>query len=665
MIPRHVWVALLGCVLGATGRAHSQPLTSSEFVRAAPQGFGDRQNSLPWSMIWWERENKLFVGTARAMVCTGVAVLELIQPRLPFYPPNDRDIECTPERKDLPLQAEIWSWSPETEAWDLVYRSPNDVEIPGHPGSFVAPDIGFREMQLFVEADGTEALYVSGVSAREFDEQSHRQYREDPQLPPPRILRSTDGQVFSPVPQEPGTFLHDLVPLNGFRGMTSLRGRLYVVASVGALGYGNLLESADPAVGNDSFRKIQVTANDYTPYEIETYNGYLYVGTGGQPAKGDPPVSVWKTDAAGEPPYTFSQVIPPGAFRDKREGPAAISMFVHNGRLFVGTSRELFRINPDDSWDLVVGVPRATPSGPLLPLSGLSDGFGNSLNIHMWRIGDHDGVLYVGTLDGSSKVRRVPGLGANEGFDLYATTTDGWYFTRVTRNGLAESPADRVFDHGVRSLYSTPYGLFVGAANPFYGLNIWRGTKASVAPDGPQRLELEVVNGVVILSWEGPAASRVYVLRDSTTTSTRQIRVPGTHVLGNTWAVVAGGSKGLPDASYQVQIEDALGQLSAPSNVAVAPSQEAGTTFLRLTSTLASWGAPDLLREHVESARELARSADYDGSRRGLGALLQILAPDVRFPAWRVEDAHVLVRKLIRRVTLVDMGLLAPEAIQE
>ena len=37
------------------------------FRQAAPQGFGDRQNSWAWSMYWWK--GKLYVGTNRAWHC--------------------------------------------------------------------------------------------------------------------------------------------------------------------------------------------------------------------------------------------------------------------------------------------------------------------------------------------------------------------------------------------------------------------------------------------------------------------------------------------------------------------------------------------------------------------------------------------------------------------
>jgi hypothetical protein len=51
------------------------------------------------------------------------------------------------------------------------------------------------------------------------------------------------------------------------------------------------------------------------------------------------------------------------------------------------TQTEIIRINPDDTWDLVVGPPRAMPllNGGVewkYPLSGLNAGFGHTLNDH-------------------------------------------------------------------------------------------------------------------------------------------------------------------------------------------------------------------------------------------------------------------------------------------
>ncbi len=441
------------------------PLLPHNFVQAAPQGFGDRQNSWAWSMIWWR--GKLYVGTNRNWMCVQAAMNAYAFPGIP-YPPNDPDLPCPPQWEDLELQAEIWRWTPETDTWERVYQSPNDIEIPDHPGKYVARDIGYRYMRVFTEPDGTEALYVTGVSARSYIKG----------IPPPRILRSTDGVNFEPIPQDPGTFLGDLdtidgIDMNGFRTLKTYKGRLYT--TVGRI-YGNgiLLEAENPAGGNDNFR--QVSPPGMTIFEVEPYNGFLYIGTtdlyNGY--------SILKTDATGEPPYSFTPVVTNGGYRKPRPSGSVLSMFVFKDRLYVGTDRpaELIRINPDDTWDLIIGTPRDTPDGRKEPLSGMGDGFGNWLNWHIWRMGEYNGWLYVGTYDGSTTFHTIswlePILRPYMGFDLYASQ-DGVHFTKITTTGF-----DHMFDCGVRTLESTPYGLFLGTANPYYGLRIWRGVPGEV-----------------------------------------------------------------------------------------------------------------------------------------------------------------------------------------
>src|SRR5574341_9005 len=88
----------------------------------------------------------------------------------------------------------------------------------------------------------------------------------------------------------------------------------------------------------------------------------------------------------------------------------------------------------------------------------------------------HEGHLYLGTMKMSTHLRNIPGAEAalkpNYGFDLYETT-DGQHFAPITVNGFGDK-----FAFGVRSFASTPYGLFLGTANGWYGLQIWRGTPA-------------------------------------------------------------------------------------------------------------------------------------------------------------------------------------------
>jgi hypothetical protein len=101
-------------------------------------------------------------------------------------------------------------------------------------------------------------------------------------------------------------------------------------------------------------------------------------------------------------------------------------------------------------------------------------------NGYFWRIGAHDGWLYVGTFNWALMmnysqsdhwpdfIRRVYGrLGPEEilhnfsGAQLYRSP-DGENWLAVTKSGF-----DNPYNYGIRSLISTPHGLAVGTVNPF------------------------------------------------------------------------------------------------------------------------------------------------------------------------------------------------------
>lgn len=149
----------------------------------------------------------------------------------------------------------------------------------------------------------------------------------------------------------------------------------------------------------------------------------------------------------------------------------------------IGAAAELIRINPDDSWDVVVGYPRITPDGYTFPISGLMAGFGNVFNGHMWRMTVHEGILYVSTLDTSTRFRNDPELGPFAqrfmGFDLY-TSSDGVHFSPITTDGFGDP-----FNLGAGALASTPHGLFLGTANYYYGLQVWLGGTPAALTDTP------------------------------------------------------------------------------------------------------------------------------------------------------------------------------------
>ncbi|MCH7787423.1 MAG: hypothetical protein IIC22_07925, partial [Chloroflexi bacterium] len=487
------------------------PVGINDFTISTPvQGFGDRQNSNIWSMKWWDSKGKLFVGTNRAWLCWSHGAIVKSFPVLGFiYPPKDPDVECAKDINDLELQAEIWSWTPDAidpaaaGTWEMVYRSPADVPIPDtDPVKFTARDIGYRAMEVFTEPDGTEALYVGGTNAKGI-------YGD---VPPPRILRSTDGVNFEPIPQEPGTFMGEL-PKSGFRSMVSYNGKLYAIHSI-TQGNGAVIASADPASGNDAWSTVTPGTVDnpvMKAYQLKAFNDFLYIGT----IDTQNGYSIFKTDGEGDP-LTFTTIIEKGGYLPS-PSIFPLSAAVFKGSLYMGTDNpaEIVRINPDDSWDLIVGTPRQLPDGSWkYPLSGMNEGFNNSLNEHIWRMDGDDSALYVGTYDYSTWNRTCPEkeilLRENMGFDLYKST-DGVHFSAITMNGFGDK-----FEFGVRALKTTPYGLFVGSANFYYGTNVHRGyptTRGSFWLDPPGRLWSWPISSPttgVLLGWEASTGATTY-----------------------------------------------------------------------------------------------------------------------------------------------------------
>ena len=478
------FIALLILVVPAQGHTAMAPIS---FKQAAPQGFGDRQNSWAWSMQWWR--GHLYVGTNRSYRCIRAAALNNAFPDSFPYPPSDRDVECTPDATDLPLQAEIWRWTPENDTWDRVYQAPNSFRIPGTQ-KFMARDIGYRGMTVFKEPDGTEALYVGSVSPRWLTYDV-----------PPRILRSTDGLTFKPIPQEPGTFLGDF-KLTSFRNLITYKERLYIQGGT-ALGDGVLLEAKKPAGGNNNFRDVTPAGRRVSA--AYPFNGSLYIGTTDY-TNG---YAVLKTDATGNLPYTYTPVIEHGGYATTNVNHEILSMQVFKNQLYLGANgvpepAELVKINRDDTWDVVVGDPRMTPSGWKAPLSGLKSGFGDTYNLHMWRMAVFDDELYVGTFDHRTNLRDDPNLPTtirqNMGFDLYRSL-DGISFFPITTTGFGDE-----LSYGVRSLEATPFGLFLGSANDYFGLQIWR-TKP------PQRTPNRIFLPLVTTSSGSASVNRNAVVR--------------------------------------------------------------------------------------------------------------------------------------------------------
>lgn len=677
--PKASWKLFVLALFAISTTAFSQtyePLTRANFSELVGptgplgQGFGDRQNSAPYSMAWFK--GHLYVGTNRAYHCMEQAALNRALPFLFPYPTGGLDIFC-PGGSDplaLPLQAEIWRWSPSTRAWDRVYQSPADAPS-GVAGRFVARDVGFRAMHVFTEPDGTEALYVSGVSSK--------WVFNNPVAA--RILRSTDGTNFAGLPQDPGTMLGNLGNAS-FRGMTTYKNRLYIIAG-GINGYGQVLESADPAKGNNSFRPI--TPASMEVLEVGTYNGYLFVGTNNSLG-----FELYKTDATATTTggaYAFTKIIPNGGHVSFSPNLAVISLKEFKGRLYVGcdsvwtlSAAELYRVNPDDTWDVIAGYPRDTPLGHKEPLSGLGAGFGWQLNDHMWRQAVYDDRLYVGTFDLSTMLKDVFFINLLvapfAGGDLWRTE-DGIHFADVDTNGFGDR-----FSYGIRTMEPTPHGLFIGLANFFYGLRVWLGKPAEPVPTvmaltAPGRLDAETLRGKNLLSWEvSPAASSYQIYRSVSVPQNVELAGnTGTAFVPQKYQLVGSTNKqvyadGNVDPrwkyTYYVLAQNTAGKLSRPSNRSETPLVK-GTTFKSVSDYLSANSG----RRFKESASLSYVLGELERSRQqvltGNLTLLRTLWATVKanqlqgkqlLEKFVAEDLELRLAKLLKRAVLFQNGQL-------
>lgn len=483
-------------------------MTARNFCRVAANGFGDPHNAYAHSMAWFR--DHLYVGTSRACLAyRGRQRTEDSPDCLAAVWP----VKIPKGLWDIDLRAEIWRYHPPTDQWTRVFTSPL---VQGADGAEVPMSVCFRTLVTFQGAnDSAPILYAPTMST----------YQTSAVM-----LASTDGESFH-VATDEGLGFPDLYQPRGIRAFTSFKGRLFASPAVGKKGqrksynFGQsmiILASADPTGGewHVACEPHFGDLNNLSVFEMAEFNGYLYAGT----MNVNEGFQIWKTDAEGMPPYKWKKVIAHGAYRG-RLNQGAITLRPFNGSLYVGSgiqdggcdiankvgpaAGEILRIHPDDSWDLLVGEPRITPEGLKVPLSGLGPGFGKCFAGYIWSMRVHEGWLYVGTFDWFMSLKysrherwpeHIPIRSAEKidrmvdrwgGFDLWRTR-DGARWFPVTQNGFGNP-----YNYGARSMASTPYGLFVGATNPFApevairrsagwsyehnpsgGLEVWQGSRS-------------------------------------------------------------------------------------------------------------------------------------------------------------------------------------------
>ncbi len=452
-------------------------LHERDFRKISKNGFGDGYNAYAYSMAWFN--GHIFVGTGRAN-------LQLLKFAMPFVKMDTWPVECphpnySREFEHQAARGEIWRYHPPSGVWARVFQAPLIVDKEGMEFS---RDLGFRAMAVFQgKSDSKPALYIPTWSRSRSDG--------------PEMLRTGDGAHFD-VLQKPRfhTPAGDIT-LTAIRALTVFKGRLFTTPTGGSKGNVNgagisfVYATDDPTAGrwecvNDPDIGFGVPPLVVTTYELAVLGDHLYAGTGGSEG-----FQIWRTRAEGKPPFEWEKVMEGGAGRGPlNQGPVAMMGF--NGALYIGTgiqnggydwrnkigpaAAEIIRLNPDDSWDIVVGNPRCGKR----PVSGVFAGFNNYFSGYLWRMGIYDGWLYAGTMDWSvilrySNLREKPTNGARViaeagvenfidyqgGFEMWRTC-DGDNWIPVTRRGFGNA-----YNYGLRNIIPTPHGLFLGTANPF------------------------------------------------------------------------------------------------------------------------------------------------------------------------------------------------------
>jgi hypothetical protein len=455
-------------------------------------------------MAWFD--DCLYVGTARNLFALiGASPPKNAAALRPWPVPKPKDVFTTD------LRAQIWRYCPEArrDRWSQVYTSPL---VTGPDDDSTPRDIGYRHMTVFRHPlDHKDALYVATASS-------------DSRGPGAHILRYTEAKGVMAV-SKPGFGDQNV---STFRTLIGFKDRLYSSPTGSGRAWNAaerpcVYETVEPMSGKwrpVSRPKFGDATNDAL-YSMAVFNNHLYVGTL-NPKSG---YQIWKTRAVGKPPYRWTKVVDAGAGRGNLNE-AVVTMCVFDGALYVGSgisnggydrtydvgpaAGEVIRIHPDDSWDIVVGRPRDTPNGYKFPLSGMAPGFDNPFAGYIWSMAVHDGWLYVGTFDSGifalwADPKRQPvdrqvmlrfiGIDnfvrQHAGFELWRSP-DGIHWTPVTRNGFGNP-----YNYGVRTMVSTPAGLFIGTANPFgpkVAVRFADGWKYMINPNGGAEVWLGVQN---------------------------------------------------------------------------------------------------------------------------------------------------------------------------
>jgi len=602
------------------GRVEALETQTDEFRRLAVNGLarfgGSSHNTWIWSAKWFN--NKLYVGTGTEELCLSLLTSD-VRTGTSNYPTAVTGDQC-PDQVTLAqsLAAQIWEYTPATNTWRLAYQSPSTIPITiGGRQVTTALDVGYRSMLVYTESDGTQALYVGTVTSGGAFQQAPFQPNG---WPPPRILRTTDGQTWTPVPQDSGTFLGNIgnyflnpqTLVRSFRSMIQFNGMMFVTAA-SYEGSGVILASSNPSAGDNSFQQVSPNWNVLPTWDLASFNNTVYATTGFLPQEvaSATGYGLYKTSATGNPPFAFTPILTNGGYQTTPSllSPNGLQLYEVRHELYLATAEpsELVKVRADDSWDLVVGEPRPLPTGAkvgtsaangqITPLSGIGAGMGNWFNGHFWRLTSITGTqepdqssagqnMFLGTWDWSVAIQQYQTLASLDnlfthqyGTDVYRTE-DGIHWSAITQAGFGDPN-----NSGTRTLETTPFGVILGTARQRFGAEVLVRTSASSNPlPPPRRLRAQsgqTTGQTVKLAWDpspGAVKFNIYratVIPSSTNNTPASFPYPYNLIAQTSGSAYTGQAPTTLPSLYYVRAVDVNGNLSNPSNIVAAPSKSA------------------------------------------------------------------------------------------
>lgn len=452
-------------------------LKARDFVQVNRNGFGYIENLIdlndyPWGLVYFQpdgaAEGHVYVSTGNGI--DDQVLYEIGQWELPIPPLRPGEI-----RRFRP------DWGPRT--WQSV------LDIRNYELGPVYDTNGFRALQVYRPPGKGEPNYLYAGSASTT----------------PSLWRSPSGDRFDWEviwsDNRKGS-IRTLVVHNGILYFNFIPGGEIGDGSPGEIWAHDgthVWNVVNDGFGNPDNRGI---------WTLASFNGYLYASV----ANLETGFEVWKLEGPNNEPPKL--VLANGGSDPDNE--AAATCLVYKDKLYFGTQvfggftstaagslfkgGDLIRVDAEDNMEVVVG-----PNS----ISGYGPGFDRSLNAYIWSLAEFDGDLYVGTWDQATiyqyvvdyfpesisqligflvlvsdygntanldeNLKRSPtplSTALEAGGDIYRSP-DGDTFFPVMNDGFGDP-----YNYGARNMLTVGDDLYVGMANIYEGLEIWRGTRS-------------------------------------------------------------------------------------------------------------------------------------------------------------------------------------------